>query len=411
MSEEIEQNTLPRAADGSWRPNGTPVPGMLGESNLRTVRVVPLEGRRELTQFVKVPWAIYADDPNWVPPLIVERRQHLSRRRNPFFAHARARFWLAYRGNEPVGRISAQIDDLHLERHRDSTGFFGLLEAPDDPAVFASLLSAAEEWLRQQGMRRVIGPFNLSINDEIGTLVDGFDTPPMFMMGHARPYYDARIKEQGYGKAKDVVAYIRDARLAPPKVMQEVVRRTAARVHVRPLRLPHLKEELATLREIFNDAWSENWNYVPFTAAELDNLGSSLRLFIPPDFVQIAEVDGEAAGMIVAVPNLNEIIRDLDGRLFPGGLVRLLWRLARRGPKSARIPLMGILRKHQRSSLGMALVFHLLEAVRAPLVKRGVERLELSWTLEDNRPMRHIKERIGARVYKTYRIYEKELGG
>jgi hypothetical protein len=233
----------------------------------------------------------------------------------------------------------------------------------------------------------------------------------MFMMGHAHPYYDARIKEQGYAKAKDVVAYIHDPRVPPPKVMQEVVRRTAARVHVRPFRLSHLKEDIAILRDIFNDAWFDNWNYVPFTQAELDNLGSLMRLFIPPDFVHIAEVDGEPAGMILAMPNLNEVIRDLDGRLFPGGLVRLLWRLARRGPKSARIPLMGIVRKHQRSSLGMALVFHLLEAVRGPLVKRGVERLELSWTLEDNRGMRHIKERIGARVYKTYRIYEKELVG
>jgi hypothetical protein len=410
MSAEIEQNTVPQAADGSWRPNGTPVPEMLGEATLPTVRVVAVEGRRNLTRFVKVPWTTYAGDPNWVPPLVIERRQHLSRR-NPFFAHARARFWIAYRGDEAVGRISAQIDDLHLERHRDATGFFGLLEAIDDPAIFASLLSVAEDWLRQQGMRRAIGPFNLSINDEIGTLVDGFDTPPMFMMGHAHPYYDARIKECGYRKAKDVVAYIHDPRLPPPKVMQDVIRRTASRVHVRPLRLPQLKEDLATLREIYNDAWSENWNYVPFTAAELDNLGSSLRLFIPPDFVQIAEVEGEAAAMIVAVPNLNEVIRDLDGRLFPGGLVRLLWRLGRRGPKSARIPLMGIVRKHQRSSLGMALVFHLLAAVREPLVKRGVEKLELSWTLEDNRPMRHIKERIGARVYKTYRVYEKDLVG
>jgi hypothetical protein len=410
MTVETEQDAAPHTASEPSRVNGTRVPAMLDGAALRAVRVSPVEGRRDRTRFVRVPWTVYAGDPNWVPPLIVERRQHLSRR-NPFFAHARVRLWVAYRGEEPVGRISAQIDDLHLERHRDATGFFGLLEGLDDPAIFASLLSAAEDWLRQQGMRRVIGPFNLSINDEIGTLVDGFDTPPMFMMGHARPYYDARIRERGYRKAKDVVAYLRDPKLPPPKVMQDVVRRTASRIHVRPFRLPHLKEELATLREIFNDAWAENWNYVPFTAAELDSLGSSLKLFIPPDFVQIAEVEGEPAAMIVAVPNLNEVIRDLDGRLFPGGLVRLLWRLGRRGPKSARIPLMGVLRKYQRSSLGMALVFHLLDAVQGPLVRRGVERLELSWTLEDNHAMRHIKERIGAHVYKTYRIYEKDLAG
>jgi hypothetical protein len=371
------------------------------------LRVWPVEGRRHLTRFIRVPWTVYAGDPSWVPPLVFERRQHLSR--NPFFEHARARFWVAERDGRPVGRISAQVDDLHLERYRDAAGYFGFLEAIDDASVFAALFEAAESWLREQGMRRCIGPFNLSINDECGLLIDGFDTPPMFMMGHGRPYYDARVRGQGYRKAKDTVAYSIDPRVEPPRVMEQMVRRAGARVFVRPARLAHLKEDLAILRDIYNDAWSENWNATPFTAAELDDLGSSLKLFIPPEYVQIAEVEGEAAGMIVLVPNLNELIRDLDGRLLPTNWLRLLWRLKRGRARSGRVPLMGVKKKYQRSSLGMAMAFCLFDAIRIPAVRNGMRHMELSWTLEDNRPMRHIKERIGARVYKTYRMYQKEL--
>ena len=161
------------------------------------MRVVPLEGRRDISHFIKVPWTVYAGDPNWIPPLLLERRQHLSRRRIRSSSTRGRSFWIAYRGDQPVGRISAQVDDLHIERYEDATGFFGLLEAVDDPEVFARLLSAAEDWLREQGMQRVIGPFNLSINDDIGLLVDGFDTPPMFLMSHGHPYYDARVTRAG----------------------------------------------------------------------------------------------------------------------------------------------------------------------------------------------------------------------
>jgi hypothetical protein len=373
------------------------------------IRLVVAETGRQRTKFIKVPWRIYADDPMWVPPLILERRLHLSKQ-NPFFAHAKARFWIAYRGSEAVGRISAQVDELHLERYRDSTGFFGFLEAVDDPAVFTALLGAAETWLREQGMRRVLGPFNLSINDEIGSLVSGFDTPPMFMMGHGRTYYDARLKELGYEKAKDTVAYMLAASQERPAVMEAAVRRAkSSDVRVRPLRLSHLKEDLETIRDIYNDAWSENWNFIPFTSAELDSLGQSLKLFVPPEFVQIAEVKGRPAGMIVLVPNLNETIRDLNGRLLPLGWVRLLWRLKRSLPHTARVPLMGVRKEHHRSSLGVTLVFLLIDALRQPALERDIRQVELSWTLEDNLPMRHIKERIGARTYKQYRIYGKQL--
>jgi len=330
---------------------------------------------------------------------------------NPFFEHARAQYWVAYRGDQPVGRISAQVDDLHIEQYQDATGHFGLLEAVDDPAVFAALFGVAEAWLREQGMQRVIGPFNLSINGDIGVLVQGFDTPPMFLMSHGHPYYDGRVVEQGYRKTKDVVAYLLDPTLAPPAVMLESARRadSSGRINIRPLRLETLREDLNILSEIFNDAWSHNWNFVPFTPAEFDDLGKSLKLFVPPEFVQIATVDGKPAAMIVIVPNVGECIRDLNGRLFPFGWARLWWRLKRHGPRSARVALMGVRREYHRSTLATALAFGLINAVRQPVLDRNIERLELSWTLEDNHPMRRIKERIGARKYKTYRLYEKAL--
>ena len=391
----------PPVADGTAQPSRlTPA--------LQPLRVVPVETARDLRRFIKVPWHVYANEPNWIPPLLLDQR-HQFTKRNPFFAHARVQYWIAYRGAQPVGRISAQVDDLHIERYDDATGHFGLLEAVDDAEVFARLFDVAEAWLRGQGMERVVGPFNLSINGDIGLLVDGFDTPPMFLMSHGHPYYDQRVTEQGYRKTKDVVAYLLDPTNTPPLVMLEAARRgdSSGRVRIRPMRMAQLREELAILSEIFNDAWSENWNFVPFTAAEFDDLGSSLKLFVPPEFVQIAEVDGQPAAMIVIVPNLGECIRDLDGRLLPFGWMKLLWRLKRYGTRSARVALMGVRKEYHRSTMATALAFGLINAVRQPILDRRIERLELSWTLEDNHPMRRIKERLGARKYKTYRLYEK----
>jgi hypothetical protein len=370
--------------------------------------VVPVQTARDLRRFIDVPWHVYAGEPNWIPPLLIEQR-HLLTKKNPFFEHARAQYWIAYRGSRPVGRISAQVDDLHIEHYQDATGHFGLLEAVDDAEVFAALFSTAEHWLREQGMERVIGPFNLSINGDIGLLVEGFDTPPMFLMSHGHPYYDARVTEQGYRKTKDVVAYLLDPTNTPPSVMLESARRAdvSGRIRIRPMRMKQLREELHILSDIFNDAWSRNWNFVPFTPAEFDDLGASLKLFVPPEFVQIAEVDGHPAAMIVIVPNVGECIRDLNGRLLPFGWARLLWRLKRHGPRSARVALMGVRKEYHRSTMATALAFGLINAVRQPILDRRIERLELSWTLEDNHPMRRIKERIGARKYKTYRLYEK----
>jgi hypothetical protein len=367
-----------------------------------------VEGRRELRRFIRLPWSIYRDDPAWVPPLLMERRQHLSSR-NPFFEHAKWKFWLAYRGATPVGRISAQVDQLHLERYEDSTGFFGLLEAEDEAETFRVLMNTAETWLRDQGMRRVLGPFNLSINQECGLLVEGFDTPPMVMMGHARPYYSARVEENGYRKEKDLLAYRIDTDFELTRAMRVVIKRAKKRVRIRSLRREHFSEELEILQDIFEDAWSQNWGYVPFTRAEFEHMGKSFKLLVPDDQVQIAEVDGVPAAFMVAVPNVNEAIKDLNGKLFPLGWLKLLWRLKVAHPKSARVAMMGVRQRYQNSRLAAALAVMVVEACTAPAVRRGVLTAEMSWILDDNLGMRNIIESLGGKVYKRYRIYGKEL--
>jgi len=372
------------------------------------LRVVPVEGRRPFRQFIRLPWSVYAGDPAWVPPLLVERRQHFSRR-NPFFEHAKCKFWLAYRGAKPVGRISAQIDQLHLERYRDATGFFGLLEAEDDKETFEALINTAESWLHDQGMRRIIGPFNLSINQECGLLVEGFDRPPSVMMGHARPYHGDRVEEIGYEKEKDLLAYRIDIHFKLSKVMQGVIKKAGKRVHIRSLKRSHFREELQILQDIFNDAWSENWGFVPFTRAEFEHMGQSLKLLLPDEYVQIAEVDGSPDAMIVGVPNINEFIRDLNGRLFPLGWIKLLWRLKVNHPETARVPLMGVRKRHHNSFLGAALALMVIERVRRLGVKYGAKEVELSWILDDNTGMRNILESLGGEICKRYRIYGKDL--
>ena len=384
-----------------------PKPGSLDQQRT-SVRVERAGNRSTRRRFIRVPWSIYSEDPHWVPPLLIERRQFLSSS-NPYFEHARYRSWIAYRGVDPVGRISAQIDQLHLDRYGDATGFFGMLEARDDPEIFSALMTKAESWLRHQGMRRVRGPFNLSINQECGLLVDGFDTPPVLMMGHAWPYYGPRIEEQGYAKAKDLLAYYVNADFEMTRAMQTIMKWASRRVHVRSMRKSQISEDLQIVRDIFEDAWSQNWGFIPFTTEEFDHLGRDLKQLVPPDFVQIAEVDGVPAAMIVVFPNINEIIRDLNGRLLPFGWLKLLWRLKIKFPKSARVPLMGVRREYQKSRLGAALALMLIKEVQNHSLPRGLENVELSWILEDNVGMRTILDGIGGRVYKRYRVYEKKL--
>jgi GNAT superfamily N-acetyltransferase len=373
------------------------------------LRIVPVSDKADLAEFIRLPAAIFKDDPQWIPPLFLERKIHLSPKHNPYFQHAKSQSWLAWRGDVAVGRISAQVDQMHLAQHHDATGFFGMLDAEDNQATFAALMATAEQWLAEQGMRRVRGPFNLSINEETGLLIDGFADPPVFMMSHALPYYREHIEQCGYHKAADTLAYLINPNFVAPPVMQRLLKMASERVTVRTLDRSRFDEEIMLLRDIFNDAWSDNWGFVPFTEAEFKELGQNLKFLLHDEYIQIAEVDGEAAGFIIGMPNINEAIRDLKGKLFPFGWLKLIWRLKIKGPASGRVPLMGVRKKFQKTRLGPGLAFLIIDAVRNELHKRGAHRLELSWILEDNAGMRNIIESIGGTAYKRYRVYERDL--
>jgi hypothetical protein len=269
----------------------------------------------------------------------------------------------------------------------------------------------AEAWLKGRGMRRVTGPFSLSINDDSGLLVDGFDTPPSMMMGHHLPYYARHLEATGYRKAKDLIAYDFDvAEDWPPAARRMTTRlEKTVGVRIRPIDMRRFHEELELLRDIFNDAWADNWGFLPWTEDEVKALGRDIRLLVSSDNFAIGEVDGEPAAMVVTLPNINEAIHDLGGRLLPFGIVKLLWRLKVKGLRSGRMPLMGVRRRYHGTSKGAALAMGVIARVCDNAKRNGFVRGELSWILEDNKPIRDVIELVGGRPYKTYRVYEKAL--
>jgi len=375
----------------------------------QNIEVREVTGKKSLKTFIRVPWAIYKDDPNWIPPLLMERKEAFSSK-HPFFRHATWCAWVAYRDEKPVGRICAQIDELHQQRYNNKTGFFGLIEAPDDDEVFSALFTTAENWLRKNGMQHIVGPFNLGINQEIGILIDGFDSPPCVMTSHSPRYYGASIERCGYDPAQELLAYELDIHTyTTPSLKLELVDRTAGRVSVRQLNRKTMEADFEVMRDIFNDAWQDNWNFVPFTREEFATVGKELLTVVPHDFLQIAELDGEPAAFIAMLPDINSAIADLNGRLLPFGWAKLLWRLKVRFPKRCRIALMGVRKKYQNTIFGPAMAFMVVDAVLRPGLSRGGERVELSWILEQNKPTRNMIEKFGGKITKRYHMYSKSL--
>jgi len=380
-------------------------------TNTDAFTVLPADDKAGLKAFLRVPFTVYRDDPNWIAPLFLERLDHLSRKRNPFFHHAEAELFVAFRGDEPVGRISAQVNRLHIERYHDATGQFGFLDAVDDPRVFAALTGAAGNWLKERGMRRMTGPMSFSINDETGLLIDGFDTPPRVMMGHARPWFAQHLDALGFAKVKDVLAYDYDGRKPLSRAMQSMLDKAYASgdLEVRALSKKNLARDLPIIMEIFNDAWSDNWGFVPFTSEEITALGDNLRFLVGEDYIAIASWKGEPVAMAVTLPDINQWIKGLGGRLAPFGWVRVLWHLLARPPEAVRMPLMGVRRAFHGQPLGATLALAVIERIRKAHLEHGTNRAELSWILEDNLPMRRILDALGAKPYKTYRVYERGL--
>lgn len=377
------------------------------------VTVVPVEGAKLWRAFHHLPYRLYKDDPNWVAPLLLERKFHFQPKHNAFFQHAKGNFWLALRNGEPVGRITAQIDALHLKQHNDASGHFGFLEAIDDAEVFAALLHTAEDWLRAEGMRRALGPVSFNMWDEPGVLVEGFDTPPNVMMGHHLPYYQHRIAEQGYTGVQDLLAYDRPVRNPISPTMQRLIDKGRSRhkFNFRSARMDKksFPGEVALIRDIINDAWAENWGFVPITQAEVEEIASLFKFFLSPDALVFGEYDGEPVGVAMMFPNLNEAIRDLNGRLLPFGLIKMLWRLKVAGLKSGRLPLLGVRRRYWSTPVGAIVALLMIETAQKTGFAHTCESAELSWILDSNERIKRIIEEFGGTVNKRYRIYEKAI--
>jgi hypothetical protein len=378
-------------------------------SNGITVR--PVRDRKGKRAFLDVPFAIYRDDPNWVAPLYIERFEHLDPKKNPYFQHAEVELFIAERDGRTVGRISAQVCGLRSARYGDGVGQFGFLEAEDDPAVFAALIDHAAQWLKARGMTAMQGPFSFSINDEMGMLIDGFDTPPNMMMGHAPRYYAERMVALGFTKAKDVIAYDYDGAAELPRSMAMAYGKAmnSGDIVIRPLDKKNLARDLEIIVSILNDAWSDNWGFVPWTREEIVTLGNNLKMLVNGQYIAIAEFRGEPVAMAVSLPNINDWIKDLKGRLLPFGWAKVAWNLLARPPRSVRMPLMGLRRKFHGTPIGSAIAIGAIETVRRYHLSRGTRQGELSWILEDNLPMRRLIELLGAKPYKTYRIYQKPI--
>jgi hypothetical protein len=375
-----------------------------------TIRIREHRPGRDLDAFLSLPELLYKGDPGFVTPLFMEQRERLTPSKNPFFEHAEATLFTAYRDGQLVGRISAQIDREHLARYQDGCGFYGFFDTVNDARVGRALLEASATWLKVRGMQRMRGPFSLSINEECGTLVEGQTEPSVIMMPYHRAYQDAVTTAAGLVKCRDLLAWRYPVGQIPErarKAHEEV--RLMPEVRIRSLRKSRLDEDVRLAMEIFNDAWSENFHFVPLTEAELGKMAQDFKLILDEELAFMVEIDGKPAAFTVALPNINEALHDVNGRLFPLGLAKLLYRVKVKRPKSARVVLLGIKSeyRHKKRYGGLSAALYVELDQRGQ--RRGYEWSELGWTLEDNRPVNLGIKMMGGVPYKRYRIYERAL--
>jgi len=378
--------------------------------------VRPIGGKHDRKLFVDAAYRLNASDPNWVPPLRMEALELITPGKNPFYEHAEQQLYLAERGGKVVGRISAHIDHLLLGMPPEQgggpgVGNWGLFEAADAEAA-TTLIESAEAWLRDKGMTSVMAPISCSIWEEPGLLVQGHDHPPTVMMGHANAAYQGWIEALGYRGIKDLLTYDLDITQEFPPLVQRIVAsgERNPRIRVRQVDKSRFDEEAALILSILNDAWSDNWGFVPITASEIAYTGKKLKPIVFEDLIRVAEVEGEPVAFMMTWPDLNELTGDLNGSLFPLGFAKLLWRLRHPKVRTMRVPLMGVVKKLQGTRLASQLAFMMIEYIRRASVENyGATRGEIGWILDDNQGMRSIAETIESKVNKIYRIYSKQL--
>lgn len=374
------------------------------ETNSNTITYVT--SNQEKKTFIEFPYSHYENDQYWVAPLLIEQKKLLDTDKNPFYRKAEIALFNASYNNEHAGRIAAIIDHRYNKYHKTKTGFFGFFECIEQQSTADLLFKVAEDWLREKGMNTVLGPSNPSMMDELGILVEGFDKYPTILMPYHKKYYDDIIQNAGYKKEMDLLAYL----VTQDSVdhdranrAMDIVKKRLPGISIRKINLRKIKEEVKIIREIFNSAWSKNWGFIPLSKEEFDQLASDLKSIVDNDFAHIAEINGEPVAFSIALPDYNQIFRNMNGRLFPTGLFKILWN--RKKINKVRTALMGVIPEYQ--GRGIDALLH-REAINSGLQK-GIYSSEVGWILENNIQMVRVAEKLGGTIDKRYRVYSKSL--
>ena len=367
--------------------------------------VFTVYGGQELNDFLRLPFILYKDDPFWVPPLVHDIKTTLNRKKNPFFEHAEAEYFVAREGAAPVGRIAAIIDHNYNTYHGKKVGWFGFFECVDDPDAARALFRAACGWLRERGMEEVYGPASPTMNDEAGFLIEGFNKSPYIMMPYNPPYYNTLAEGEGFTKVKDLFAWYLSSAVAPPERIVRIVERVKERnrLTVRPIDMKNFRRELGVVKEIYNTAWEKNWDFASMTEAEVDFMAKKLRPIIIPEMIRFLEVDGRPVAVSIVVPDMNRVLKKMNGRILPFGWLKFLY--YRRKVTEMRLFALGILPQYRGKGFDAVLNLEALMTGK----RIGVTGGELSWTLEDNDPINKGIAAMGAELYKKYRVYRKDL--
>jgi len=376
------------------------------EVSVADIAIQPVETRSQQKRFIHLPWRIYQDDPCWMPPLIMSQEELLGFRKHPFYERSKSQSFLVTRGGRDVGRITAIVNAGHIDRYKEQRGFFGFFECDDDTAASRALFQAAGDWLHAQGMTCIRGPANPTLNYECGLLIDGFDTPPFFMMTHNRPWYAHLVEDAGFGKIEDMFAFYGKTSMLDgidPKLatmIQGVKERFG--VTLRPLDKSRFAEEVRMFLHIYNESLGGTWGFVPLTPGEVDHMAASLKYLIEPELAIVAEVGGKPVGAVFCLLDYNPRIKAIDGRLFPFGFLKLLWN--KKAIKRLRAISTNVVPEYQAWGIGLVLMSGLYER----FIKWGLEEVEFSWVLESNYLSRRTLERGGAIVTKKYRMYQDD---
>jgi hypothetical protein len=367
---------------------------------------------KDTGDFIRAGFEVYRGDPAWVAPLDFIIKERLDPKKDPVHRHAEVALFTAWKDGRLVGRTSATVDRAWLDTWKDDTGHFGYFDTIDDERVARALLERAEGWLRGKGMKRINGPMSLNANQEIGVLVEGFEHPPVLDMAHSRPYQGGLAEKAGYKKEKDLFCWYYDDKTGfndrTRKAWESVQK--LPEVVLRSVRMDQLRKELGVIMEIYNETWAGKWGYVPISSEELDKMAADMKLVLDPDIAFIAEINGSPAGMCITIPNLNEVIADMGGSIFPLGWAKLLWRTKVKHPVSSRLILLGVREQYRKNvkRYGALSAAMYVEVAKRGLAK-GYKWAELSWTREDDAPINLGIRSMGAKIYKKYRVYEKAL--